>query len=71
MAAQDRVAPAVAQGGIVNLASRIPIQVPIGGAAPGSLISIRAFRVSPAAPDTVLVRIRRGEARVDDRPRRA
>ena len=65
MAAQDREAPAVAQGGIANLASRIPIQVPMGGAAPGSLISIRAFRVSPAPPDTVLVRIRRGEARVE------
>ena len=63
--AQDGAAPAVAQGGITNLASRIPVQQPMGAAAPGSLISIRGFRFSPAAPEAVRVRIRRGEARVD------
>ncbi len=64
-AAQDGEAPAIAQGGIVNLASRIPVQQPMGGAAPGSLISIRGFRLGPGAPGTIRVRIRRGEARVE------
>lgn len=63
--AQDAEAPAIAQGGISNLASRIPVQQPMGGAAPGSLISIRGFRLGPAAQGPVRVRIRRGEARVE------
>jgi uncharacterized protein (TIGR03437 family) len=37
----------------------------MGGAAPGSLISIRGFRLGPAAPDAVRVRIRRGETRAE------
>jgi uncharacterized protein (TIGR03437 family) len=64
-AAQDGEAPAIAQGGIGNRASLIPVQQPMGGAAPGSLISIRGFRLGPAAPGAVRVRIRRGEARVE------
>ncbi len=64
IAAQDGEAPAIAQGGIRNLASRIPAQQPIGSAAPGSLISIRGFRLGPGTPETVIVRIRRGETSV-------
>ncbi|HLG96023.1 MAG TPA: hypothetical protein VKX49_06905 [Bryobacteraceae bacterium] len=64
-AAQDGEAPAIAQGGILNLASRIPVQQPMGAAAPGSLISIRGFRFGPAAPKQVVVRIRRADVRVE------
>lgn len=67
-AAQDGEAPAIAQGGIVNLASRIPVQQPVGGAAPGSLISIRGFRFGAGPPDTVRVRIRWGETLVETPP---
>lgn len=63
--AQDGEAPAIAQGGIGNFASRIPAQLPLGGAAPGSLISIRGFRLGPAPSETVQVRIRRGEAHLE------
>jgi hypothetical protein len=65
MAARDGDPPAIAQGGIGNLASRIPVQLPLGGAAPGSLISIRGFRLGTAARDTFLVRILRDETYVE------
>jgi uncharacterized protein (TIGR03437 family) len=63
--AQDGEAPpAIAQWGITNWASRIPPQLPSGWVAPGSLIRIRGWRLGPAPLGNVLVRIRRGDARV-------
>jgi uncharacterized protein (TIGR03437 family) len=56
--------PAIAQWGITNWASRMPPQLPAGGIAPGSLISIRGWRLGPAPIEKIAIRIRHGEATV-------
>lgn len=66
--AQDQEAPpAIEQWGISNAASRMPLQLPAGGVARGSLIRIRGWRLGPAEPASIAVRIRRGETRVQAR----
>lgn len=66
--AQDREAPpAIEQWGISNAASRMPLQLPAGGVARGALVRIRGWRLGPAEPASVAVRIRRGETRVEAR----
>lgn len=44
--------PTIAQGGVVNLASRMPTRLNGGAIAPGSLISIRGWRFTPAGPES-------------------
>jgi uncharacterized protein (TIGR03437 family) len=53
---QDAVAPVeapptIAQGGVVNLASRIPSRLTGGAIARGSLMSIQGWRLGPAAEE--------------------
>jgi len=64
--AQDGEAPpAIEQWGISNSASLMPPQLPAGGLAPGALIRIRGWRLGPADPSQISVRIRRGDTRVE------
>jgi len=64
-AQEGEAPPAIEPGGIANFASRMPAQLPSGGVAPGSLIRIRGWRLGPAPLEKVVVRIRRGETRVE------
>lgn len=68
MTGQDGEIPAIAQGGITNLASRVPVELPFPGAAAGSSISIRGFRFAKRATDTLVVRIRRDKTYIEITP---
>jgi len=65
LAQEGEAPPAIAQGGIVNFASRMPPQLPSGAVAPGSLIRIRGWRLGPAPVDKVIVRIHRVDTSVE------
>jgi uncharacterized protein (TIGR03437 family) len=80
-APSDAAPPTIAQGGVVNLASRMPSRIASGAIAGGSLVSIRGWRLGPAAETTraagsalsaslagVGVKIKQGPVEIDALP---
>lgn len=77
----DAAPPTIAQGGVINLASRMPARLTGGAIAGGSLVSIRGWRLGPAAEQAraagatltpslagVSVRVTQGPVEIDALP---